>query len=84
MINFDVYGHCGICGLALAFIIHCECFRSNMGISMKTRVVQARIVSITMSSKCVNISVPVPKWLKTLRTQYRSLRRHFGTDADCF
>ena len=82
MINFDVYGHCGIWDLALTFIIHCECFRSNMGISTKTRVVQVRIVSIPMSLKCVDISVPVPKWLKTLRTQYRSVRRHFGTDAE--
>ena len=79
MINFDVYGHCG---LALTYVIHCECFRSNMGISMKMRVVYVRIVSIPMSSKCVDIWVPVPKWLKTLRTQYRSVRRHFGTDAE--
>ena len=79
MINFDVYGHCV---LALTFIIHCKCFRSNMGISKKTRVVQVRIVSIPMSPKNVDISVPVPKWLKTLRTQYRSVRRHFGTDAE--
>ena len=78
MINVDVYGHCD---LALTFIIHCECFRSNMGISMKTRVEQVRIVSIP-SPKCVDISVPVSKWLKTFRTQYRSVRRHFGSDAE--
>ena len=79
MIKFDVYGHCG---LAFTCIIHCECFRFNMGISMKTRVVQVRIVSIPMSPKCVDISVAVPKWLKTLQTQYRSVRRHVGTDAE--
>ena len=82
MVNFDVYGHCGIWGLAFTFIIHCEFFRSNMGISIKTRVVQVRIVSIPMSPKSVDISVSVPKWLKTLRTQYRSVRRNFGTDAE--
>ena len=49
---------------------------------MKTRVVQVGIVSIPMSPKCVDISVPVPKWLKTLRTQYRSVRRHIGTGTE--
>ena len=52
MTNFDVYGHCG---LALTFIIHCECFQSNMGISMKTRVAQFQIVFIPVSPKCVGI-----------------------------
>ena len=104
MINFDVYGHCGLVltyiihcecfrsnmgismktRLVLTYIIHCECFRSNMGISMKTRVVQNRVVSIPMSPKCVDLTVPVPKWLKTLQTQYQSVRRQFGTDAEVF
>ena len=84
MITFDVYGHCGIWGLALTFIIHCEFCRSNMGISIKTRVAQVQIVFIPMSPKCVDISVPVPKWLKTLRTQYPRVRRHFGTDAKVY
>ena len=35
-----------------------------------------------MSLKYVDIAVPVPKWLKTLRTQYRSVWRHYGTDAE--
>ena len=54
-----------------------------MGISMKTRVVQVRIVSNPTSPKCVAISVPVPKWLKTLQTQYRIVRRHFSTGPKC-
>ena len=53
-----------------------------MGIYMKMRVEQVRIVSNPTSPKCVDISVPVPKWLKTLLTQCRSVRRHFGTDAE--
>ena len=76
MTNFDVYGHCG---LGLTFIIHCECFRSNMGTSMKTRTGS---ICLHSNKSCVDISVPVPKWLKTLRTQYRNVRRHFGTDDE--
>ena len=49
---------------------------------MKISVEQVPIVFIPISPKCVDISVPVPKWLKTLRTQYRRVRRHFGTDAE--
>ena len=34
--------------------------------SMKTRIILVRIISIQMSSKCVDISVPVPKCLDTI------------------
>ena len=65
-----MYGHCD---LVSTFIVHCECFRSITGISIKN----ACSNEWTFRYQCRS-----DKWLKIFRYWCRSVRRHFGTDAE--
>ena len=51
------------------------CFRSNMCIPMKPCVIKVQSVSIQMSPKCADTSVPVPKCLESLMPNWPG---HFG------